>query len=379
MAIDRKDYNIPMGKGTHLKRHKNKINAFLFRIQNGGKEKQHTFTIPLRPAWNENEYIRIALARAKEYEKEFKKLFSVGYALNSSILIKNLFEIFIKTNYNIKDLNEQHKGHIRNLISIFNNHILEPLGNIHLDELTLYKVQEFYNEMKNKGLEPKTYNRAIKEVLSPMIKYAVKNKWINENVTIGLKLDKVQNKKLVTNPKGKYEAILNAILELYKDNLLYKALFLLIHSGRRRDEVLGLLWQNVDLERKTIFLPKTKNGEAQEHALDDECYNALKALKDEVKQDKGLVFVSNITGKKISNLARQEAKIRELSGVKEWTPHFSRHIKASFLIQNGVNPAIISGALGHRDLSTINIYATNDTLKASQRANEALKKLQEKD
>ncbi|EPV0407969.1 hypothetical protein ACV1AK_001431 [Campylobacter jejuni] len=59
-----------------------------------------------------------------------------------------------------------------------------------------------------------------------------------------------------------------------------------------------MLWQNVDLERKTIFLPKTKNGEAQEHALDDECYNALKALKDEVKQDKGLVFVSSVSGKK---------------------------------------------------------------------------------
>lgn len=97
------------------------------------------------------------------------------------------------------------------------------------------------------------------------------------------------------------------------------------------------------------------------------------------KQDKGLVFVSSVSGKKISNLARQEAKIRELSGVKEWTPHFSGHIKASFLMQNGVNPAVISGVLGHRDLSTINIYATNDTLKASQRANEALKKLQEKD
>ncbi|HED7233970.1 TPA: phage integrase SAM-like domain-containing protein [Campylobacter jejuni] len=221
MVIDRKDYNIPIGKGTHLKRHKDKINSFLFRMQNGGKEKQHAFTIPLRPAWNEN---------------EFKKLFSVGYALNSSILIKNLFEIFIKTNYNIKDLNEQHKGHIRNLISIFNNHILEPLGNIHLDELTLYKVQEFYNGMKNKGLEPKTYNRAIKEVLSPMIRYAVKNKWINENVTLGLKLDRVQNKKLVTNPKGKYEAILNAILELYKDNLLYKlysCLYIVVGVGMR--------------------------------------------------------------------------------------------------------------------------------------------------
>lgn len=45
MAIDRKDYNIPIGKGTHLKRHKDKINSFLFRMQNGGKEKQHAFIL----------------------------------------------------------------------------------------------------------------------------------------------------------------------------------------------------------------------------------------------------------------------------------------------------------------------------------------------
>lgn len=48
MAIDRKDYNISIGKGTHLKRHKDKINAFLFRMQNGGKENPtrfyHSFT-----------------------------------------------------------------------------------------------------------------------------------------------------------------------------------------------------------------------------------------------------------------------------------------------------------------------------------------------
>ncbi|MCZ0773003.1 hypothetical protein N4T57_07765 [Campylobacter hepaticus] len=50
--------------------------------------------------------------------------------------------------------------------------------------------------MKNKALEPKTYNKAIKEVLSLMIKYAVKNKWINKNIMMGLKLDKVQDRSL---------------------------------------------------------------------------------------------------------------------------------------------------------------------------------------
>ncbi|WP_318529410.1 MULTISPECIES: hypothetical protein [unclassified Campylobacter] len=33
--------------------------------------------------------------------------------------------------------------------------MLEPLGNIHLDELTLYKVQEFYNDMKKQRVRAK--------------------------------------------------------------------------------------------------------------------------------------------------------------------------------------------------------------------------------
>ena len=33
-----------------------------------------------------------------------------------------------------------------------------------------------------------------------------------------------------------------------------------IETGTRRGELLGLLWQNVDLDKRTAFLPLTKNG-----------------------------------------------------------------------------------------------------------------------
>ncbi|EHU8449566.1 hypothetical protein ACQZL8_001079 [Campylobacter jejuni] len=38
MAIDRKDYNIPIGKGTHLKRHKDKITPFYLECKMGVKK-----------------------------------------------------------------------------------------------------------------------------------------------------------------------------------------------------------------------------------------------------------------------------------------------------------------------------------------------------
>ena len=48
-----------------------------------------------------------------------------------------------------------------------------------------------------------------------------------------------------------------------RNNWLAHFVALAIETGMRRDELLGLLWDNVDLERRTAFLPVTKNGESR--------------------------------------------------------------------------------------------------------------------
>jgi integrase len=53
---------------------------------------------------------------------------------------------------------------------------------------------------------------------------------------------------------------------------------LAIETGMRRGELLGLLWDNVDLERRTAFLPVTKNGESRGVPLSSRAVEVLRAL-----------------------------------------------------------------------------------------------------
>jgi integrase len=53
---------------------------------------------------------------------------------------------------------------------------------------------------------------------------------------------------------------------------------LAIETGMRRSELLGLLWDNVDLERRTALLPLTKNGDSRGVPLSSRAVEVLRAL-----------------------------------------------------------------------------------------------------
>ena len=53
---------------------------------------------------------------------------------------------------------------------------------------------------------------------------------------------------------------------------------LAIETGMRRGELLGLSWDNVDLERRTAFLPVTKNGESRGVPLSSRAVAVLRGL-----------------------------------------------------------------------------------------------------
>lgn len=59
-----------------------------------------------------------------------------------------------------------------------------------------------------------------------------------------------------------------------------------LSTGARKSEVLGIKWQNIDFDNKTIFLEKTKNGKSRLIMIDDSFYKYLI----ENKKDTGKVF-----------------------------------------------------------------------------------------
>lgn len=97
-------------------------------------------------------------------------------------------------------------------------------------------------------------------------------------------------------------------------------LLLLIFTGLRREEGLGLQWQHVDFKAKTLMIPDPKNRQDHTLPLSDFLFDLLKARKD--KNLENSLFVFSGTGLKgyMDDPQKQMKKVIELSGV-QFTPH----------------------------------------------------------
>ena len=90
----------------------------------------------------------------------------------------------------------------------------------------------------------------------------------------------------------------------------------------------------------------------------------------------GLVFKSPITGKTLSTPKKQLLKIKQLSGIDELTMHYFRHILVSAMGEMGTASTILSAALGHTNLNTVNqFYLSANYTKGSQVANDTIKQI----
>ena len=65
---------------------------------------------------------------------------------------------------------------------------------------------------------------------------------------------------------GEYER-LEATSNLTQNPHIWPIIVFAIETGMRRGEILGLSWDNIDLNRRTAFLPLTKNGRCREVPL----------------------------------------------------------------------------------------------------------------
>ena len=58
---------------------------------------------------------------------------------------------------------------------------------------------------------------------------------------------------------------------------LWPVVVLAVETAMRRGEILGLRWEHIDLDKKTAFLPMTKNGLSRWVPLSDEAVAKLRA------------------------------------------------------------------------------------------------------
>ena len=130
---------------------------------------------------------------------------------------------------------------------------------------------------------------------------------------------------------------------------------LLLMTGCRKQEILRLMWSEVDLQRALITLPpaRSKTG-ARTVALSPPAIAVLTGLA----QPGAAVFPSpRDPNKPIEGLQSAWERVRARAGLKDVRIHDLRHTFASLAVGRGASLLLVARALGHAQASTTERYS----------------------
>ncbi|MBW5805868.1 tyrosine-type recombinase/integrase [Burkholderia sp. COPS] len=144
-----------------------------------------------------------------------------------------------------------------------------------------------------------------------------------------------------------------------------------LETGMRRSEILGMEWRHIDLERRVVWLPLTKNGDSRTVPLSLDAVKTLEALP---RRTDGKLFSKNGTSlsgafQRAVRRARQayelEAKEHGRSAhelvsdplLRNLRFHDLRHERISSLVEGGFNLIEVAAISGHRTMQCLKRYS----------------------
>ena len=132
------------------------------------------------------------------------------------------------------------------------------------------------------------------------------------------------------------------------------AIRLLLLTGCRRSEILGLRWEHVDLEAGELRLPDSKSG-ARNVPLSPAAAEVIAALPR--NPGNPWVIPGRISGAPLRNLQFPWEILRARAGLEDVRIHDLRHSFASRALALGESLPVIGELLGHRRVGTTARYA----------------------
>jgi integrase len=122
-----------------------------------------------------------------------------------------------------------------------------------------------------------------------------------------------------------------------------------LNTGLRLSELYTMTWENVDLSRRILTVPRSKNGELRHVPLNRPVVNALQALR-KLSDGTGPVFRNCRNMRLTSPRYWFEAAVKAAK-VPDFTWHCLRHTFASRLVMNGEDLRTVQELMGHKTIS----------------------------
>lgn len=152
-------------------------------------------------------------------------------------------------------------------------------------------------------------------------------------------------------------------------------ILLLLFLGQRKGNILSLRWEYFNFHNNILYLPDTKNNQAQQIPLTEQ---AIAVLKEIGIRESGWVFPSdNSASGHLESPKRFWAELLEQAGIENLRMHDLRRTMGSYQAIIGSSMNVIGKSLGHKSLQSTAIYArlSLDPVRASMQkaTNEIMK------
>lgn len=339
------------------------------------------------------------LAELREKEKQIAKDIEDNILTAGEIkkmTLNRLFEQYIDT----RELSDTTRV---NYVSIWNNRVRDEIGNSKVFQVRPSHIKAFYARLSKVGYSHNTI-KVIHDMLYPTLEMAVADDIIRKNPAKGVLGDygrePVEKNALTISQQKKIMGFVQAH-SVY--NAYYPMFVVMLGTGVRCGELIGLTWEDIDTREKTVCIdhqltyknhgdgckfhvstPKTNAGirtipmtHAVCTAFEEQRKLNFMLGKDrgiEVDGLKGFIFtaktgrplmpsaVNNILYNVVNAYNKEEvSKAKKEHRKAELFPnisaHIMRHTACTRMAENGVDIKVLQYIMGHSDLKvTMQVY-----------------------
>ena len=256
----------------------------------------------------------------------------------------------------------------------------EQIGDVRLSDLSTSLISEQRDLLsrtitnRKKQMSPARVNRYM-AALSTALNTSIREwEWMEDNPM--RKISKLKE------PRGRVRYLKNEererLLAACKDSVnphLYMAVVLALSTGARQQEVWGLRWSEVNLERGLITFTETKNNEFRSVPLEGHARELLLGHSKIRRIDSDLIFPSKKNPVVRHDFRDPWNKALVVAEVEDFRWHDLRHSCASYLAINGVPMLTIAEILGHKTLAMVHRYTHLNTEHLTEAISDMNRKL----
>lgn len=280
--------------------------------------------------------------------------------------------------------NGERKAKTISFYSDMTKQLLEYFKDKMLQSITATEIQRFFIYLRTrKGLSPQTVHHHYR-TMNMIFSFAVRQEYLLKNP-----MEKVDRPKL---PKKKVDALSPEDAKTFFAALdrcpidFRCMLYLLITTGIRRGECIGLKWRDIDESRGTIKIERNvtytpKNGievntpktsaSIRTVPVMGSALTLLLQLKTKLQQEHPNTILEDsfvfhgeqglFSPKDPNAVTRRVKRFMKRQGLPDMSPHDLRHTCATLLLGSGADIKSVQEILGHTNASTtLNFYVKAD-------------------